>query len=126
MADTTGPISTLPGARHTLPAGGCMCDDHPDVPAVARIQGETDSMGCELHDMCQVCVDAHNVHANTPVSGMCEWCKSHSDNLRRYRDWEEGSCGPLYDVCRACIKKQNDALAEEAAESDYDDYPFGD
>lgn len=34
-----------------------MCDDHPDVPAVARVQGETDSFGCEMHDLCQACLD---------------------------------------------------------------------
>lgn len=42
MGDVTGPISTLPGHRHKLPSGA-TCDDHPDRPAVARIQGETDS-----------------------------------------------------------------------------------
>lgn len=56
MGDVTGPVSTLPGAGHALPAG-TMCDDHPDRPAVARIQGETDSFGSELWDLCEECRD---------------------------------------------------------------------
>src|SRR3954463_12051043 len=57
MADVTGPISTLPGTGHHLP-DGTMCDQHPDRPAVARIQGETDSFGCEMNDLCQECIAA--------------------------------------------------------------------
>ena len=59
MAEVTGPISTLPGARHALPAG-TMCDEHPDRPAVARVQGETDSFGCELNDLLR------GVHSGRP------------------------------------------------------------
>jgi hypothetical protein len=44
MSDVTGPISSLPGSTHAAPTAG-MCDDHPDRPAVARVQGETDSFG---------------------------------------------------------------------------------
>ena len=47
MADVTGPISSLPGSGHSVP-DGAMCDEHPDRPAVARVQGETDSFGCEM------------------------------------------------------------------------------
>jgi hypothetical protein len=47
MGEVTGPISTLPGHSHQVP-DGTVCDDHPDRPAVARIQGETDSFGAEL------------------------------------------------------------------------------
>ncbi len=43
MAEVTGPISSLPGAYHSLPKG-TMCDEHPDRPAVARVQGETDCL----------------------------------------------------------------------------------
>jgi hypothetical protein len=52
MADVTGPISTLPGSSHHDVPDGMMCDDHPDRPAVTRLQGETDSFGSEMHDLC--------------------------------------------------------------------------
>jgi len=32
-----------------------MCDDHQDRPATHRIQGETDSFGCEYIDWCDEC-----------------------------------------------------------------------
>lgn len=36
-----------------------MCDDHPDRPATHRVQGETDSFGCEYIDWCQECHDKY-------------------------------------------------------------------
>ena len=135
MADVTGPISTLSGASHAVPDGQ-MCDQHPDRPAVARIQGETDSFGCEMHDMCQECLDAEREWRNSPEAaewrkGTCEWCKNPADDLRDRRDSEEGTCGRVYRVCGACVKKDNEYWAQEAAAYDddrYDDYDddFGD
>ena len=57
MSDVTGPISTLPGCERAVDPG-TMCDEHPDRPAVARVQGETDSFGSEQHDLCAECVAA--------------------------------------------------------------------
>ena len=51
MADVTGRISTLPGSGHKVP-DGTMCDNHPDRLATHRVQGETDSFGSEMNDMC--------------------------------------------------------------------------
>jgi hypothetical protein len=65
MAEVTGPISTLPGAGHAFP-DGTKCDQHPDRDAVARIQGETDSMGCEMHDMCEECAEEHRAYMRSP------------------------------------------------------------
>lgn len=121
MAEVTGPISSLPGASHDFPAG-TMCDDHPDRPAVARIQGETDSFGCEMADMCQECLDEYREEMKaTDWSGTCDWCKQHMPRLSPQRDYEEGMCGPVYQVCDACIKRVND---EARAELDayYDDH----
>lgn len=131
MADVTGPISTLPGAHHEVP-NGTMCDDHPDRPAVVRLQGETDSMGCEMHDLCAECLEADRAARNSPEAaewrkGQCEWCKKDATDLRDARDYEEGMCGRVYRVCSACIKRQNDELAREAAEyGDYDDDDYDD
>lgn len=134
MADVTGPISTLSGARHRVPEGQ-KCDTHPDRDAVARIQGETDSFGAEMNDMCQECLDKHIAWQKSPEAaahriGQCEWCKSQATDLRDARDFDEGTSGRVYRVCGACIRKQNDQLAEEADEfddgiwddADYDDY----
>jgi hypothetical protein len=131
MGDVTGPISTLSGASHDVP-DGMTCDEHPDRPAVARIQGETDSFGCEMIDMCQECLDADRAWRKSPEAaewrkGVCEWCKNPADDLRDARDYEEGSCGRVYRICGACKKRDNDYWAAEAAAYDDDRYEdYGD
>ena len=143
MGDVTGPISTLPGARHPLPKGA-KCDHHRRRPAVVRIQGETDSFGSELNDMCQKCFNKHRAYIRSPEAaksrqGRCDWCKNEATDLRPRRDFEEGLAGRLYDVCGDCVKKENERLAEEAEayerdhgyegvwdDDDYDDYDEGD
>lgn len=110
MADVTGPISTLPGRGYDFPIG-TRCDDHPDRPAVARIQGETDSFGCEMIDMCQECLAEHRAYVRSPeaTTGRCDWCKAEVSDFRRTRDYEEGMYGPVYEVCGACRKRRDDA-----------------
>ncbi|ASP64428.1 hypothetical protein [Sinorhizobium meliloti] len=128
MSDVTGPISTLPGTSHDVP-DGMMCDDHPDRPAVARIQGETDSFGCEMEDLCQQCNDERRAYRCSEAgqaeelewrTGPCEWCKNHVTDLRDARDYEEGMSGRVYRVCGACIKRVNDE-----AQAELDAYDFG-
>lgn len=123
MSEVTGPISTLPGASHDVP-DGVMCDDHPDRPAVARIQGETDSFGCELHDMCQECLDEHRSYLRSEEAheGQCEWCSGYAEDLRDARDYEEGMCGRVYRVCGPCIKRVNDEAARELDEMERFDF----
>ncbi len=121
MSDVTGPISSLPGASHAVPEGQA-CDTHPDRPATHRVQGETDSFGSELHDMCNECHERYKQDmadsAEARSTGKCEWCGTQSTDLRPRRDWEEGSSGRVYDVCGACVKAENDRLSAELAESD--------
>lgn len=121
MADVTGPISTLAGTTRDVPEG-MMCDNHPDQPAVVRVQGETDSFGCEMEDICQQCVDERRAYRCSEAgqaeelewrTGACEWCKNHVTDLRDARDYEEGMCGRVYRVCGACIKRVNDEAAAE-------------
>jgi hypothetical protein len=123
MADVTGPIRTLPGSRHPVPAGA-TCDEHPHQPAVGRIQGETDSFGAELLDLCQECLDA--IAPAAGMSGCCDWCHQDAQDLRHHRDFEEGSCGPVYRVCGACRRKESEYLAAEAAEWDEQRALWGD
>lgn len=121
MADVTGPISTLPGAHYSAPAG-TMCDDHPDRPATHRVQGETDSFGCEMHDLCAECYAEHKAGGEYSPD-RCDWCKQEAENIRPTRDYEEGTCGPVYYVCKACRDRRD----EQAREDDpYDDYDFWD
>lgn len=128
MGDVTGPISTLPGARHPVPDGQ-MCDDHPDRPAVARIQGETDSFGCEMNDMCAECLAEERSYAAEARAGRCDWCKQDVTDLRPRRDYDEGTCGRVYHVCGACADRHQKRIEEEARDMGYDDYfddPFDD
>lgn len=128
MADVTGPISSLPGScNHELPEGQ-KCDYHPRRKAVARYQGETDSFGCEMHDLCAECLKEFRQSANSPEArtGQCEWCKHEATDLRDTRDIDEGMYGRVYRVCGSCRKKYDDELRAELAEyydmHGYDDY----
>lgn len=121
MADVTGPISSLPGSAHHEVPKGQMCDYHADRPAVARYQGETDSFGCEMHDLCEECLAEFRAADNSPEAhtGTCDWCEHQATDLRPTRDYEEGMHGRVYDVCGACRRRVDD---EARAELDaYDD-----
>lgn len=122
MAEITGPISTLPGARHDLPEGA-KCDLHPDRDAVARIQGETDSFGSELHDCCEQCLNEEREYANSAEArtGECEWCKSDVTDLRETRDYDEGLNGRVYSVCGECRRIRDEDAAELSLNYLYDD-----
>ena len=122
MADVTGPISSLPGALHEVPEK-MMCDFHPDRPATVRIQGETDSFGCEMYDFCDECAREHREEMRQPNVGKCDWCGAQNAKLIDARDYEEGMCGPVYQVCAACKKRQSDQIEAEMARygDDWDD-----
>lgn len=127
MADVTGPISTLPNSRRAPPKG-TKCDDHPDREAVARVQGETDSFGSEMHDMCAECLKDHNEYLRSPEAqehrkGRCEWCGKDATDLRDARDYDEGMCGRLYRVCGPCVKIADDEARQELEEhGNYDNW----
>lgn len=118
MADfSSRPVSTMPGSM-SAPPDGVTCDNHPDLQAVRRVQGETDSMGCEYHDLCETCAAKARASAKAFRVGNCDWCKSQAEDLRPRRDFEEGLAGRLYDVCGNCVRKENDRLAAESDERD--------
>lgn len=119
MADITGPISTLPGALHNLPSGK-RCDNHPDRLAIKRVQGETDSFGCEMLDLCQECYDEIKNYLKSERDGQCDWCKAEARDLRDYRDIDEGMYGPVYRVCGECRKKDYQRIKDELDESQVD------
>lgn len=126
MGEVTGPISTLPGHSHELPEGA-VCDWHTDRPAVARIQGETDSFGSEMYDMCRECLDEHceQIRSAEARTGRCDWCKKDATDLVWARCYDEGLDGPTYHVCGACKERQTRRLQQEMDEHDLD-YPEDD
>ena len=128
MAEVIGPTSTMPGSSHDLPSG-TSCDEHPERPAVARIQGETDSMGAELFDLCEECLKEHReAIRNADTSSLCDWCGTEVDARRETRDYDEGMSGPVYMVCAPCRRRASDRAAEEIADHDnrYGDHEWWD
>lgn len=125
MADVTGRISTLPGSSHRVP-DGTMCDDHPDKPATHRVQGETDSFGSEMHDLCDECYAELRAEMSAPQEEFpCDYCKEPSADRRPIRDPDEGLYGPVYYACPDCRRRQRERIEEELQEEsyiDYDDY----
>jgi len=86
---------------------------------IARIQGETDSMGSEMNDCCQECSDTIRAHAKEARTGVCDWCKLQVSDLRPARDYDEGMSGRVYDVCGRCVRKQTEEATQWLRE--YDD-----
>lgn len=119
MSDVTGPIPTLPGSGHHVP-DGMECDYHPGRKAVARVQGETDSFGCEMADLCAECVEAERAYRGSAAAkvercGKCDWCKKDATDLHDARDYDEGMYGPVYRICEPCAKRRDARIAEELA-----------
>lgn len=110
---SSGPVRTLPGSLHSLDNTD-MCDEHDTVPAVKKVQGETDSFGCEFMFMCQKCYDDYKRKLNVADhSGICDWCKKSVDRVVPHRDIEEGASGRVYDVCLPCIELERARWREE-------------
>ena len=117
-------MTGLPGTRHVLPEGA-TCDQHPDRPAVANVQGETDSFGFETILMCEECVAQDRAESLLSNPGRCDWCKTEAPNLVWARSYDEGLHGPTYQVCEPCKRRQTDRLQREMDEYDLD-YPEDD
>lgn len=111
----------LPGRLLRLPEGAmCENEGHATVPATHAVQGETDSMGYETLCFCTPCYEQYRERADQPNEGTCEWCSQPSTSLRPYRDIDEGSSGPVYDVCQSCRREANKRAREEL-DSYYDE-----
>lgn len=119
MADITGPISSLPGTVRRPPAD-MPCDNDCGRAAEVRVQGETDSFGSELYDLCRPCWDQER-RADANTDGPCDWCRKHADALRSARDPDEGMYGPVYYICGACRSRLYEELEREAERYGDDD-----
>ena len=118
---SSGPVSTLPGTV-TIAVQGAICDMC-EQPATRRVQGETDSIGCEYHHYCDDHYQQY-LHETTqnPTIGECDWCRRPGLVLKPIRDFDEGLSGPVYEVCCDCRRRQNESLREELSECN-DDFP---
>jgi hypothetical protein len=85
------------------------------MPAVLRVQGETDSYGSEMVDLCAACHEQERKEDEASKHGTCDWCRKPSDSLRTTRDYDEGSCGPVYRICTSCSNKREKEDREELA-----------
>lgn len=115
MAATTGPTTKLPGSLHPVPQGA-KCDKHPDRVAIARIQGETDSMGAELIDCCELCAQDVREAAKLSASDReCDRCERMFDRLHHYRDPDEGVAGRLYQLCDGCVAEAREQSGDNSS-----------
>lgn len=92
--------------------GQCDCDDC-DQPAVGRICVEADSFGAEWAHYCQAHLEQAEAKAEEPIIGDCDWCKAVDVEVFPTRDTDEGSYGPVYDVCKRCRQHQAKLDMEE-------------
>jgi hypothetical protein len=114
-------MSGLPGRILSLPKGAmCENEGHENVPAVKCIQGETDSFGYEEFCLCQPCYDKYREEADKPKNGYCDFCKQpDAEDIGPMRDVDEGTHGPVYEVCKACRTKYNRRMQEELDQDRY-------
>ena len=104
MAGITGPIRSLPGHKHVCPAD-MICDECGVEKASIRIQGETDSFGCEMHDYCEMCYSEIQKSIEESKTMDPDFGKDVCDHCHKLtlcnpaRDPEEGSTGAIYYLC---------------------------
>jgi hypothetical protein len=88
-----------------------------------RIQGETDSFGSELIDLCAACRARDEEESKNARERGCEWCekagREKTGLVLPARDPDEGLCGPLYHVCDGCYERLH---ARDDRDDDYDEY----
>lgn len=133
---SNGPVSSMPGNRwpHTEgfrcenegEDGGCAAGTKADW----KIQGETDSFGCEYFFLCNQCEEKRNarrLEEEEKRDGYCSYHKGMGSNLRLKRDiLGEGTSGPVYDMCEDCRKRLNEDAEAEARLSDNHDDDYED
>jgi hypothetical protein len=101
-------MSNLPGSIHTV-VPGTPCEDC-GKPATILLQGETDSFGAEYHPLCDVCRKAYET--NEPHISDCDLCHAKQVETKPWRDFEEGSNGPVYYICAKCLLSVRCACSE--------------
>lgn len=67
-----------------------------------EVQGETDSFGAEFS---YFCLGHKPKNASWETEGECDRCGA-EDILKPWRDFEEGSNGPVYWACEHCRNEE--------------------
>lgn len=96
----------LPGSIHPVTPGTPCEDCDNGTLADVLLQGETDSMGAEYHPLCNKC-RLQRVRESSSHISKCDRCGKERET-RPWRDWEEGSSGPVYYICMECRHKANE------------------
>lgn len=113
-------MSHMPGQVAT-PEEGEACQTC-NKPATHKLCFEADSFGSDYAYLCdEHFEEERKALSEQDTSGKCDWCKQESEKRYSRRDIEEGSHGRVYDVCKPCIEKQEQAWKEELEnDDDYD------
>ena len=111
----------LPGEIRKCVSSKETCD-HGDCEMLAthKVCIESDSFGDEWAYYCDEHLSQYMSRDDEPVIGDCDWCTAVDVPLSPRRDVDEGSHGPVYMVCDACIRKDEAQLEKELEQ--YDDY----
>lgn len=117
---------SLPGHATRNHVQGEVCEECHDngnrtVPATVRVQGETDSFGCEYIYFCEE--HYKKFKDKGPERGNCECCGTECEIIYT-RDWEEGMNGPVYRVCEACHPRYLDEDWDMEEDDDEDDQSY--
>jgi hypothetical protein len=108
MTNLPGSIRRISPGEHTCEHRGCT------LLATHSLQGETDSFGAEYRYYCTAHIENERQRLSKASRvGTCDWCKGHATDLRPHRDFEEGSNGPVYEVCGDCVRKQIAEVQDE-------------
>lgn len=121
----------LPGHVRLIRAGDeCPCQyDECKEAATHEYLTEADSMGEEWLPLCSSHLEQFkkDVAEAGDVIATCDWCKAEGVAVAPFRDFEEGSHGPVYDVCEVCrgksIDRANDFANEPTDDDDYAEMP---
>lgn len=91
--------------------------------AYGRLCTESDSFGAEWMHFCKEHFLAEQSKPDQPVIDTCDWCRTADVEVFPTRDTDEGTHGPVYDVCKCCRQRQAKRDAEECGMyGDIDDY----
>jgi len=109
----------MPGdVRSIREADVCPCQyDECSASASQEYCTEVDSMGAEWLPLCDDHIEQFKedvANANALEDNECEWCHATDVHTAPFRDWQEGSQGPLYEVCDKCRGKSIDEANELA------------
>lgn len=108
-------MSSLPGQLIRLEADDIKSCRTCGTNATHDLVIEADAFGSETVPYCSEHgkVEQEDFNAGNK-SGDCDWCKASGVAVSYRRDFEEGSHGKVYEVCRPCIDKQLKELNDES------------